>query len=101
VIESDGSVYPCDFYCLDELKLGNLRDCSFEQLRNSEKAKQFIATSACRKSPCSDCPHVNLCRGGCRRQNVCYLKDDYCGYRSFLDEALPRLAWLTRQYGKK
>ena len=98
VIESDGSVYPCDFFCLDELKLGDLRECSFEQLRSSDRAKRFIAGSACRKSPCKDCPHVNLCSGGCRRQNVCYLSDDHCGYRSFLDEALPKLAYLTRQY---
>ena len=28
VVESDGSVYPCDVYVLDEYKLVNLRDCS-------------------------------------------------------------------------
>ncbi len=32
-VEADGSVYPCDFYVLDNWKLGNLRDDSFEKLR--------------------------------------------------------------------
>ena len=32
VVEGDGSVYPCDFYCLDEKRLGNLNDLSFAQM---------------------------------------------------------------------
>ena len=38
VVEGDGSVYPCDFYCMDEWKLGTVND-GFVQMKTSEKAK--------------------------------------------------------------
>src|SRR5699024_5362855 len=37
VVESDGSVYPCDFYVLDEWKLGNLNINSFPELEEKRK----------------------------------------------------------------
>ena len=42
VVESDGSVYPCDFYVLDEYKLGNLRDCSLADLSKSKILSGFL-----------------------------------------------------------
>ena len=91
VIEANGDVYPCDFYCLDEVRLGNLMDSSFRQLRQTENAESFIASSECKKKPCETCRYVNICSGGCKRQNVCYLTDDYCGYREVLDLIVPGL----------
>ena len=32
VVEADGEVYPCDFYVLDEYKLGNLNEVSMEDI---------------------------------------------------------------------
>ena len=32
VVEADGSVYPCDFYVLDEYCLGNLNDTSLQEI---------------------------------------------------------------------
>ena len=32
VVEADGSLYPCDFYVLDQWRLGNIKDDSFEQI---------------------------------------------------------------------
>ena len=66
VVEGDGSVYPCDFYCMDEWKLGTIAD-SFEDLLVSEKAKQFVAVSQPKHKKCAKCAHFSLCRGGCRR----------------------------------
>ena len=37
VIEADGSVYPCDFYVLDDWKLGNIRSNSFEKMNQARK----------------------------------------------------------------
>ena len=85
VVEGNGDVYPCDFYCLDEHKLGNIRELSFKQLSESKNAKDFINASDCKKKPCESCRYINICNGGCRRQNICYLKEDRCAYREVLD----------------
>lgn len=94
VIESNGDTYPCDFWCLDEYLMGNLHDMSFEQLLQSDAAKTFMATDSCTKNPCQECPYLRMCNGGCRRQNVCYLNDDFCAYRMVLDHVLPYISRL-------
>lgn len=66
VVEGDGSVYPCDFYCMDEWKLGTVND-GFVQMKTSEKAKAFVEASRPVCAACQECPHFSLCRGGCRR----------------------------------
>ena len=66
VVEGDGSVYPCDFYCMDEWKLGTVND-GFVQMKTSEKAKAFVEASRPVCAACQECPYFSLCRGGCRR----------------------------------
>ena len=48
VIESDGSVYPCDFYALDEWKLGSIAEDSLKRMLASDKEKAFLAESLVR-----------------------------------------------------
>ena len=67
VAEGDGSIFPCDFYVLDEWKLGNVHESSFEELLESEKAKKFVAVSGHISEKCRACRYYPLCRGGCRR----------------------------------
>lgn len=92
VIESNGDTYPCDFFCLDEYRLGNLHTQSFQELFESERASSFVSGSQCTKKPCEQCPYLGMCNGGCRRQNVCYLNDETCAYRKVLDHIIPRLS---------
>lgn len=92
VIESNGDTYPCDFFCLDEYRLGNLKTDSFESLFNTETAKTFINESECTKKPCGTCRYMNMCNGGCRRQNICYLNEEECAYQKVLDHVLPVLS---------
>ena len=66
VVEGDGSVYPCDFYCMDAWKLGTVND-GFVQMKTSEKAKAFVEASRPVCAACQECLHFSLCRGGCRR----------------------------------
>ena len=94
VIEANGDVYPCDFYCVDEYLLGNLQTSSFAELFDSRTAKAFLRSS-CEKEPCINCRFRNICHGGCRRQNACYLTDDACAYQEVLAEILPQLYTLT------
>ena len=89
VIEANGDVYPCDFYCLDEYLLGNIRYASFVEMRNSPNALKFLSSENCKKKPCETCKYIRICNGGCRRQNICYLKDDHCAYQKLLDYIVP------------
>lgn len=94
VIEANGDIYPCDFYCLDEFCLGNLKDHSLEELSGGKQAAAFLNGSECRRKPCETCPVERYCHGGCRRQNVCYLSQDSCAYQKVLMTVLPQLAHL-------
>ena len=66
VVEGDGSVYPCDFYCMDEYRLGTVRS-PFSELAGSATAESFEAASIPIAGKCTDCQYFSLCRGGCRR----------------------------------
>lgn len=66
VVEGNGNVYPCDFYCFDKWKLGTVAD-GFKYLKQTQLAKEFVAMSEPVKSDCQNCPDYTLCRGGCRR----------------------------------
>ncbi len=66
VTEGNGDVYPCDFYCSDEWRLGTVAD-SFEGLVQCERAKRFVEISLQKDERCQDCSYFSLCRGGCRR----------------------------------
>lgn len=99
VVEADGSVYPCDFYCMDEYKVGNLNADSFEEMRERLMESGFLQASTQVMQQCSDCSYFGICRGGCRRHRetdggeapgagVNY----FCrSYRMFFDACLPRL----------
>ena len=67
VLESDGSMYPCDFYVLDEFKVGNINESSFEELFKSEAEMRFLRTSLAVDEKCKVCRYFKICRGGCRR----------------------------------
>lgn len=77
VIEGDGSVYPCDFYALDEYKLGNINENSFEDIIESEKAKQFVEASLTIPDECRKCRWYPLCRNGCRREREALSDNSY------------------------
>ncbi len=66
VIESNGDVYPCDFYCLDDFLLGNINQSSFGELAQSDKAKEFLAFSE-KRDECKGCEYEKYCLSGCRR----------------------------------
>lgn len=102
VIEADGSVYPCDFYVLDEWKLGNVNDSSFEEILSSEKGKQFIMESINTDPNCKECEFYRICRGGCKRHKEPkidgkYTKNYFCSaYKEFYKYTLPRFMEIAR-----
>ena len=70
VVEADGSVYPCDFYVLDEWKLGMIQDTPLQTLMTCDKAREFIQISLPRHDKCKACEYLPVCRSGCRRHKT-------------------------------
>lgn len=88
VVEADGSSYPCDFYCLDPYRLGNLAHDSLESLLASPRMTSFLERPRDQVDLCATCPYEVFCGGGCPRMQAftsCSAQDQSCGYRTFLD----------------
>jgi uncharacterized protein len=110
VVEADGSVYPCDFYVLDEYKLGNLICDSFADIDKKRAEIAFIDKSKAEDPECLGCRWKPLCRGGCRREREpsgilmpgadkpgSLVKNRFCeSYRVFFPYAYDRLVILAR-----
>lgn len=91
VVESDGSVYPCDFYVLDEYKGGNIVDDELSEIMNSTRMLAFLQEPRKLTATCHNCRFLRICHGNCKRMHDVYVHDNYCGYQDFLSYALPKL----------
>ena len=97
LIEGDGSVFPCDFYVLDEWKLGNVNKDSFARMLNSETAHKFVEVSRHVDEKCLKCKWQKICRGGCRRDREPIIDgkpslNKYCSaYKDFFEYAYERM----------
>lgn len=91
IVESDGSIYPCDFYVLDEYRNGNINTDSVQSIQSSAANEVFIHEMKRTTSQCETCEFIKLCHGNCKRLNICYFDEDYCGYRDFLEFAYPSM----------
>lgn len=107
VVESDGTVYPCDFYALDAWQMGNLKDpdTDFVKLQKiaaeeaESKRHPFFEEADRRDDRCRTCRWYPLCRGGCRRD--CFPEEGktrnyYCEtYQEFFADAIGRLEYMA------
>lgn len=101
VVEADGSLYPCDFYVLDEWNIGKIGEVSVIQAINSEKAKSFRSDSGRLPEQCKTCSWLPICHGGCKKDislNDAGKPENYfCpAYRFFFEYASERLMEVAR-----
>lgn len=107
VVEADGSVYPCDFYVLDEYRLGNLNTDSFAQIDEKRRELRFIEDSTLFNDECRQCPYYFICRGGCRRMRLPeegyqYPMNYFCeSYKIFFAENLPKMQALANELRRR
>ena len=105
-VEADGSVYPCDFYVLDEWRMGNLCGQSLEEMRRGAVMARFLSTSAHTSEECRSCRWYALCRGGCRREREPFSEGEpalfrYCAaYRSFFEKCFPKMLEIAKDLQK-
>lgn len=97
VVESNGDVYPCDFYVLDQYKCGNILNDEIIDIIKSPKMKSFIEESRRECDECKDCKYESICHKNCKRQNIAYYSKEYCGYRHFLQEKESEMRMIASQ----
>ncbi len=97
VVESNGDIYPCDFYVKDDYKIGNILENSFAEIIKNPIAQNFVKDSMNLHEKCKSCKWINLCRTGCRRnkepvsQNKLEL-NYYCeSYQKFFENSYEKL----------
>lgn len=101
VVESDGSVYPCDFYALDEYRVGDIRTDDLVEMATCEAMRAFLGEPRRPCSRCADCPFEGMCHRNCKRLNIAYYREDYCGLREFLEYAYPGLRHVARLLARR
>lgn len=103
VVEADGSVYPCDFYMLDEYRLGNFNEDRLDHINQRRQKLGFVERSRKLDAACKNCPYYKLCRGGCQRHRDFdsasgLYRNYFCqSYRIFFDACYDRLVELGRR----
>lgn len=102
VVEADGGVYPCDFYMLDEYRLGNFNENKLAEIDAKREEIKFVNRSWNLDTACSQCPHYYLCRGGCQRhrdwvEEAGYYRNYFCeGYRMFFDACSDKMVEIAK-----
>lgn len=97
VVEADGSVYPCDFYMLDEFYLGNFNHNRLIEIDQKRSDIKFVERSYKLTSQCQSCDYFWICRGGCQRNRdqipgTDLYENYFCqSYKHFFDNCLPLL----------
>ena len=91
VVEANGDLFPCDFYCEAPFKLGSIRD--ERPFSGGETQRRFTEESGIIHKYCKDCEYYVLCRGGCKRDRTDdFTKNKYCeAYYGFFEYAEERM----------
>lgn len=102
VVEADGGVYPCDFYMLDEYRIGNFNEDRLDALDERRKEIGFVERSLRLDPACKACEFYRLCRGGCQRNRdldpaAGIYRNYFCeSYRMFFSACGSRLEEIAR-----
>ncbi len=84
VVEGNGNVYPCDFYVLDKYCCGNINENSILEIVKNVNMKKFLKEERRLCKQCINCEFLKICHKNCKRLNIAYYTESYCGYREFL-----------------
>ncbi len=101
VVESNGDIYPCDFYVLDQYCCGNIKDHSLYELASCDTMRKFLKEPRRDCESCKDCPFERMCHRNCKRLNSAYYDEVYCGYRELLEYAGERMARIAQTINRR
>ena len=70
IVDSNGDLYPCDFFFDEEWRLGNIRDLALADAFETAPYARFAAMKPDLPEKCQTCPWLKHCRGGCPRNRM-------------------------------
>lgn len=70
VVENTGDVYPCDFFVQEQLKLGNVKENTWQELQDSQKYKDFGKQKPIWNQKCNTCKFLHYCSGDCLKNRI-------------------------------
>lgn len=98
VIEADGTVYPCDFYVYEDMKLGDINSQELQEIIFGESANKFLNPHQISSKKCSRCKWFQICRGGCKRYRYNDEEHLYCHeIYQFLEYSIERFLKIANQ----
>lgn len=102
VLESNGDVFPCDFYLDSDWKLGNVQSMGLVNAFDSSTYHRFAALKPDLPKECRLCPWLQHCRGGCPRnrgsEEMETAPDYFCeSFKQFFTYADGRLRQLAQR----
>lgn len=99
VVEANGDVFPCDFYVIDEYRMGSLLDSKPSELYPNGEKFLVCGRNYAMGEPCTKCRYYAICSGGCKRLlSSMYIENGECYYAKLLNELLPQLLSFAKQY---
>lgn len=99
LIEHNGDVYPCDFFCQKDLYLGNIGREPIRSILKNPLRHDFANRKRRTNAVCQACEWFRMCYGGCTKDRLhgtdrpTYLCE---GYRRFFTHAWDRLQELRQ-----
>jgi len=100
-VEADGSAYPCDFYVLDEYRLGSFETDTVQKMNEVRRELRFVQQSLAVPQQCRECRWYALCRNGCRRARENGVNRFCEGYKLFFSRCGEQLATLAKRAAKR
>jgi len=107
LVEHNGDVYPCDFFAIPELRLGNLMETEWSALLACPRYEAFGRQKSRWNEACESCPFLELCMGDCLKHRFYAapgLRPDpgrlswLCsGWKIFYQSCLPGLQRIARR----
>jgi len=104
VVEHNGDVYPCDFFVRSELRLGNLKDFTWEQLQDSGAYRNFGSLKSKWNSVCEKCEFIEICSADCLKNRLPQSQNNprtlswlCAGWKIFYKHSLHRLKKLAEK----
>ncbi len=101
IVESNGDLYPCDFYIGDEWRIGNIADMALIDAFSTDVYQRFADMKPDLPGTCQRCQWLAHCRGGCPRNRQWdnqpeHTADYFCAsfqqFFAYANERLERLA---------
>jgi len=102
VVEHNGDIFPCDFFVMEEWKLGNITEDSVADILDGPKYGEFAHKRDMPCGACDDCEWLDFCHRGCVKfrylPGLDYRSMNYLcePYKMFFEHARDRyrfLAW--------